>query len=194
MLNSIALLLASSTSVKFQMLQHETITNNYRMVISPILNDKKLDIPLSNQSTEQGKIALQVKNALITPFTIVGTIEELEQQLPVALAEISEPRIEAKNNLDSLIASLNTATNAKSRATKKKTPKVSKTPEKESAVKTVAQTQGSENTAQEKSVDTPIEQNAQPSEEPVEQKASLAKEVVEQPHKNDETLSQVTLF
>jgi hypothetical protein len=119
MLNAIALLLASSNSVKFQMLPHENIEGNYRIVVSPLLNDKTLEIPTSKLTTESGKTAAQVKNALITPFTITGTIEELSINLPLALGQISESRIEAKNNLDSLMKSLNTASSIKPKSTKK---------------------------------------------------------------------------
>ncbi|MGK2231262.1 MAG: hypothetical protein ACI92O_000420 [Colwellia sp.] len=125
MLNAIALLLASSNSVKFQMLPHESIENHYRIIVSPMLNDKTLQIPLSKQTTESGKAVAQVKNALITPFTITGTIEELSEKLPIALAKIGESRIEAKNNLDTLMKSLNTASSVKPTNTKKNTSKPS---------------------------------------------------------------------
>lgn len=132
MLNAIALLLASSTSVKFQMLPHETIEDQFRIVVSPLLEGKENKIEVSKSVTETGKAASEIKNSLIIPFTITGTVEYIEEQLPIALAAMNEPRIEAKNNLDTLMKSLNKVNTSK--VTTKNKAKVTPTVKKADVV------------------------------------------------------------
>lgn len=196
MLNAIALLLASSTSVKFQMLPHETNAEQYRIIVSPLLNDKALDIPPSKQTMAQGKTAAEVKASLITPFTMVGTVDELNEQLPIALAQMSEPRIEAKNNLDALMESLNSASTAK--------PSVKKTPTKaKAAAKTGTKVTQTAPTAQkedtEKTSSPVVETQAVKTEKTAETTATnndVQDKVEQVPVKAEETAStdQITFF
>jgi PRTRC genetic system protein E len=123
----LATLLKTSKQIKFAIAEHETKEDHLRLIITPIVRRSADAIKGAHHSTLKNNTEIkQIEGSLASPFTIVGTPEEIEEQLPAALEQIANARNETNNNLVSLVKNLTKAASIKTAA--KPVSKVATTP------------------------------------------------------------------
>jgi PRTRC genetic system protein E len=124
----LATLLKTSKQIKFAIAEHETKEDHLRLIITPIVRRSADAVKGAYHSNiKNSKEINQIEGSLASPFTIVGTPEEIEEQLPAALEQIATARNETNNNLVSLVKNLTKMASIK--PTTKPVSKVAKTPE-----------------------------------------------------------------
>ena len=113
LIHQLANLLTTTKSIKFQMMPHESIEGQIRLLLVPIHHSKFKELQDPQKKTQSGQGIEKIEAALSTPLSLTGTADELAQLLPATLDEIANARAIANDNLTDLLKRLKTKPTSK---------------------------------------------------------------------------------